>query len=130
MSQICSNPKWSFSDFQPIFGGHFCYHSNHKNRINVRALGNAELRVLVHTFFSLGRMFFSRQEFRLRMFYSRHALKSSSWQINKHLEIKSPLILSIATRFSSVLSLLSVAILTGDWQDYRCWTVWLLRGDY
>ena len=34
-----------------------------------RALGNAELRVLVRTFFSLGRMIFARQEFRVRMFF-------------------------------------------------------------
>ena len=35
----------------------------------LRALGNAELRVLVRTFFPLGRMFFVRQEFRVRMFF-------------------------------------------------------------
>ena len=34
-----------------------------------RALGNAELRVLVRTFFSLGRMIFARREFRVRMFF-------------------------------------------------------------
>ena len=34
-----------------------------------RALGNAELRVLVHTFFSLGRMNFARRESHVRMFF-------------------------------------------------------------
>ena len=35
----------------------------------IRALGNAELRVLVRTFISLVRLFFARQEFRVRMFF-------------------------------------------------------------
>ena len=40
-----------------------------------RALGNAELRILVRTFFSLGRMIVARREFHVRIFFSRHALK-------------------------------------------------------
>ena len=52
------NIPWKQNNF--IFMGFF---------LKSRALGNAELRVLVHTFFSLGRMIFARREFRVRMFF-------------------------------------------------------------
>ena len=49
-----------------------------------------------YALFSLGHMIFTRQEFRVRIFFSRHVLNSQKLR-----EIKSPLILSIATHFSS-----------------------------
>ena len=46
-------------------------------------------------------MIFARREFRVRMFFQSARAKNPVAEINTHREIKSSLILSIATRFSS-----------------------------
>ena len=96
----------------------YVYQSSRKRRIT---------RIGTHIF-SLGRMIFANQEFRVRMFYLSARAKNPVAEINTHRKIKSPLKLSIAARFSSSErrdycpvsvdqsydSDCSVAILTGD----------------
>ena len=68
----------------------FTLQSSRKRRIT---------RIGTHVF-SLGRMIFARREFGVRMFFkSAHAKNPVAERT--HREIKSPLILSIGTRFSS-----------------------------
>ena len=108
------------------FKEHVCICSENCKSLVLQDKGNIEQssrkrrirRIGTHVF-SLGRMIFARRESRVRMFFSWHALKISSCEINTHREIKSPLILLIATRFpvsvdQSYDSDCSVAILTGD----------------
>ena len=67
------------------------YQSSRKRRITC---------ICMHVF-SLGPMIFARWEFRVCMFFQSARAKNPVAEINTPQEIKSPLILSIAARFSS-----------------------------
>ena len=77
----------------------------------VRALRNAELCVLVRTFFPWDAWFSLGESPAYTCFFSRHALK---------FQIKSPLILSIATRFSREKRLLSCLCWPIVWLGLQC----------